>query len=56
MTNAGETTAGELRSGKGHKDENFPVASKIIHLRHRALILASIISCGLRMMSRITHC
>jgi squalene synthase HpnC len=40
MTNAGETTAGELRSGKGHKDENFPVASKIIHPRHRALILA----------------
>jgi squalene synthase HpnC len=40
MTGAGETTAGELRSGKGHKDENFPVASKIIHPRHRALILA----------------
>lgn len=34
------TTAGELRSGKGHKDENFPVASKLIHPRHRALILA----------------
>ena len=34
------TTAGELRSGKGHKDENFPVASRIIHPRHRALILA----------------
>ncbi|MBN8981532.1 MAG: squalene synthase HpnC [Rhizobiales bacterium] len=34
------TTAGELRSGKGHKDENFPVASWIIHPRHRALILA----------------
>ncbi len=40
MTTTGETTAGELRSGKGHKDENFPVASKIIHPRHRALILA----------------
>lgn len=34
------TTAGELRSGKGHKDENFPVASRIIHPRHRALIFA----------------
>jgi squalene synthase HpnC len=34
------TSAGELRSGKGHKDENFPVASWIIHPRHRALILA----------------
>lgn len=32
--------AGDLRSGKGHKDENFPVASRIIHPRHRALILA----------------
>jgi squalene synthase HpnC len=34
------TTASELRSGKTHRDENFPVASKIIHPRHRALILA----------------
>jgi len=34
------TSAGELRSGKGHTDENFPVASRIIHPRHRALILA----------------
>ena len=34
------TTAAELRSGKTHRDENFPVASKIIHPRHRALILA----------------
>ena len=34
------TTAAELRSGKSHRDENFPVASKIIHPRHRALILA----------------
>jgi squalene synthase HpnC len=30
----------EWRSGKGHRDENFPVASWIIHPRHRALILA----------------
>jgi squalene synthase HpnC len=33
-------TANELRSGKTHRDENFPVASWIIHPRHRALILA----------------
>lgn len=34
------TSASALRSGKTHKDENFPVASWIIHPRHRALILA----------------
>ena len=34
------TAASELRSGKTHRDENFPVASWIIHPRHRALILA----------------
>jgi squalene synthase HpnC len=34
------TTAGELRSGKTHRDENFPVASWVIHPRHRAVILA----------------
>ncbi|HEU0083491.1 MAG TPA: squalene synthase HpnC, partial [Bradyrhizobium sp.] len=33
------TTASDLRSGKTHRDENFPVASWIIHPRHRALIL-----------------
>ena len=34
------TSASELRSGKTHRDENFPVASWIIHPRHRTLILA----------------
>jgi hydroxysqualene synthase len=34
------TLAGELRSGKGHRDENFPVASHLIHPRFRAPILA----------------
>jgi squalene synthase HpnC len=34
------TTASELRSGKTHRDENFPVASWVIHPRHRGLILA----------------
>jgi hydroxysqualene synthase len=34
------TQAAELRSGKGHHDENFPVASRLIHPRHRAPILA----------------
>ena len=33
-------TAAQARSGKGHSDENFPVASKLIHRRHRAPILA----------------
>ena len=28
------------RSGKGHRDENFPVASFLIHPRHRGVILA----------------
>ena len=32
--------ADELRSGKGHRDENFPVASWLIHPRHRKPILA----------------
>ena len=34
------TTAAELRSGKGHRDENFPVASHLIDPRHRPAILA----------------
>src|SRR6516165_9714345 len=29
-----------LRSGKGHRDENFPVASRLIQRRHRGIILA----------------
>ncbi len=32
--------AAELRSGKGSKNENFPVASRLVHPRHRAPILA----------------
>jgi squalene synthase HpnC len=34
------TTASDLRSGKTHRDENFPVASWIIHPQHRGVILA----------------
>lgn len=34
------TTAAELRSGKGHRDENFPVASLLINAKHRDAILA----------------
>ena len=34
------TTPAEARSGKGHRDENFPVASRLIHPRHRSPILA----------------
>lgn len=33
-------TATEARSGKGHKDENFPVASHLIHPKNRGAILA----------------
>ncbi len=33
-------TAADVRSGKGHRDENFPVASRLIHPRHRGAILA----------------
>src|SRR5580698_1480402 len=32
--------ASALRSGKGHRDENFPVASWLIAPRHRGPILA----------------
>ena len=32
--------ADALRSGKGHRDENFPVASFLIHPRYREVILA----------------
>lgn len=34
------TNGHEWRSGKTHRDENFPVASRLISARHRALILA----------------
>ncbi len=40
MIEASGGDAGNLRSGKGHRDENFPVASLLIHPRHRAAILA----------------
>ena len=33
-------TAATLASGKGHRDENFPVASRLIRPQHRAPILA----------------
>jgi squalene synthase HpnC len=34
------TNPAALRSGKSHRDENFPVASHLIHPRHRGAILA----------------
>jgi squalene synthase HpnC len=40
MNDATPHGANELRSGKGHRDENFPVASFLIHPRHRPVILA----------------
>lgn len=34
------TASAQLRSGKGHRDENFPVASWLISARHRPVIRA----------------
>ena len=34
------TLAADVRSGKGHRNENFPVASRLIAARHRKPILA----------------
>ena len=34
------STAGDVASGKGHRDENFPVASHLISPRHRGIVLA----------------
>jgi squalene synthase HpnC len=34
------SAAHELRSGKGHSDENFPVASFLIEARHRPAVMA----------------
>jgi hydroxysqualene synthase len=34
------TMSAGVRSGKTHRDENFPVASRLVHPRHRATILA----------------
>ncbi len=36
----GGVTAADLRSGKGSGNENFPVASRLVSVRHRAIILA----------------
>ena len=33
-------TAADLASGKGHKDENFPVASKLVAPQFRAPVMA----------------
>jgi squalene synthase HpnC len=40
MTDVSINGADDWRSGKGHRDENFPVASFLIHRRHRGAILA----------------
>jgi squalene synthase HpnC len=40
MTNAEDLRPEDLRSGKGHRDENFPVASRLIAARHREPIFA----------------
>jgi len=40
MNDVSRQDAAGWRSGKGHRDENFPVASFLIHPRHRGVILA----------------
>jgi squalene synthase HpnC len=40
MNDAKVSNADNWRSGKGHRNENFPVASFLIHPRYRAAILA----------------
>ena len=40
MNGANTSDAADWRSGKGHRDENFPVASWLIAPRHRGPILA----------------
>ena len=40
MNDASISDAKHWRSGKGYRDENFPVASWLIHPRHRKVILA----------------
>jgi squalene synthase HpnC len=40
MNDTSQSDAGNWRSGKGHREENFPVASRLIHPRHRGTILA----------------
>ena len=40
MSEAENLDSKDWRSGKGHRDENFPVASFLIHPRHRDVILA----------------
>lgn len=40
MSDMSASDAKDWRSGKGHRDENFPVASFLIHPRHRGVILA----------------
>jgi len=40
MNDAAHNGADAWRSGNGHRDENFPVASWLIHPRHRGIILS----------------
>jgi squalene synthase HpnC len=40
MTESSKRGVAQLQSGKGHKDENFPVASFLIAPRHRPPVLA----------------
>ena len=40
MNDARQADTADLRSGKGHRDENFPVASWLIQARHRPPVFA----------------
>ena len=40
ITEAERVSAGTVSSGKGHGDENFPVASRLVAAKYRAPILA----------------
>src|ERR1700729_1937768 len=40
MTDVSINGADDWRTGKGHRDENFPVASFLIHRRHRSALSA----------------
>jgi squalene synthase HpnC len=40
VAEAERVSAGEVGSGKGHRDENFPVASRLVAAKYRAPILA----------------
>ena len=53
MTSLQQRGVAELQSGKGHKDENFPVASFLIAPKHRPGKILTIIEKVVSVESRI---